>query len=374
MSTSQDLNNISRSLSEAAERLNDTEFTKPLDDLAHAANEFGKAWSGSWLGYHSNVYYIDFSLPPPGARFSQEWGFEECWPIEATVGDWREYRATDVVEAIGQAAGEPDTSSQQTEAKKAAELFDDAKSQVLSLLSTAISGRSDDKFLADLQTQTEKLNIFDAATMVRALSPKGQLMTRDMSALEKGLVTPPHISVIAKVAALRDPFRACRDLSKIALRIAGHLKNQEKREVRDARIGTNVFIGHGRSTAWRDLKDFIQDRLHLPWDEFNRVPIAGVANIARLSQMLDESAVALLVMTAEDEQSDGRLHARMNVIHEAGLFQGRLGFERAIVLLEEGCEVFSNIQGLGQIRFPKGNIRAIFEEVRQVLEREGLLE
>jgi predicted nucleotide-binding protein len=192
-----------------------------------------------------------------------------------------------------------------------------------------------------------------------------------MSALEKGLVTPPHISVMAKAAALRAPFRACRDLSKVASRIAAHLKNQEKREVRDARIGTNVFIGYGRSTAWRDLKDFIQDRLHLPWDEFNRVPIAVVTNIARLSQMLDESAIALLVMTAEDEQSNGRLHARMNVIHEAGLFQGRLGFERAIVLLEEGCEEFSNIQGLGQIRFPRGSIRATFEDVRQVLERKA---
>jgi predicted nucleotide-binding protein len=38
-------------------------------------------------------------------------------------------------------------------------------------------------------------------------------------------------------------------------------------------------------------------------------------------------------MTAEDEQADGNHHARMNVIHEVGLFQGRLGFERAIVLL-----------------------------------------
>jgi predicted nucleotide-binding protein len=44
----------------------------------------------------------------------------------------------------------------------------------------------------------------------------------------------------------------------------------------------------------------------------------------------------------------------MNVVHEAGLFQGRLGFERAIILLEEGCKSFSNIEGLGQIRFPKG--------------------
>ena len=48
----------------------------------------------------------------------------------------------------------------------------------------------------------------------------------------------------------------------------------------------------------------------------------------------------------------------MNVIREAGLFQGRLGFTRAIVMLEEGCEEFSNIEGLGQIRFPNNNIKA----------------
>jgi predicted nucleotide-binding protein len=125
---------------------------------------------------------------------------------------------------------------------------------------------------------------------------------------------------------------------------------------------------------WKDLKDFIQDRLRLPWDEFNRVPIAGTTNIARLSEMLDAAALAFLVMTAEDEQADGKIRARMNVVHEAGLFQGRLGFTKAIILLEEGCEEFSNIQGLGQIRFPKGNIKAAFEEIRQVLEREKILE
>ena len=90
--------------------------------------------------------------------------------------------------------------------------------------------------------------------------------------------------------------------------------------------------------------------------------------------MLDEAAVALLVMTAEDEQRDGSVRARMNVIHEAGLFQGKLGFTKAIIVLEEGCDEFSNIQGLGQIRFPTGNIRAAFEEIRLVLEREGVIE
>lgn len=79
-------------------------------------------------------------------------------------------------------------------------------------------------------------------------------------------------------------------------------------------------------------------------------------------------------MTAEDEQADGKQHARQNVIHEAGLFQERLGFERAIILVEDGCEDFSNIQGLGQIRFPKGNVSAVFEDIRRVLEREGLID
>ena len=137
--------------------------------------------------------------------------------------------------------------------------------------------------------------------------------------------------------------------------------------------GTKIFIGHGRAAAWLELKEFIHERLQLPYEEFNRVTPAGLVTPNRLTEMLDQACMAFLVMTAEDEQTDGTLHARENVIHEAGLFQGRLGFERAIILLEEGCEEFSNIHGLGQIPFSKGKIRATFEEVRRVLEREGII-
>ena len=50
-----------------------------------------------------------------------------------------------------------------------------------------------------------------------------------------------------------------------------------------------------------------------------------------------------------------------------------MGFRRAIVLLEEGCEEFSNIEGVTQIRFQKGQISAKFEDIRKTLERERLL-
>ena len=131
-----------------------------------------------------------------------------------------------------------------------------------------------------------------------------------------------------------------------------------------------IFIGHGRSLVWHQLKDFLKGRLDLDCDEFNAESVAGRATIARLEEMLDDAWFAFIVMTGEDVHGDGAIHARENVIHEAGLFQGRLGFERAIILLEEGCEQFSNIHGLTTIRFPRGNLEPKFEEILRVLERE----
>ena len=138
-------------------------------------------------------------------------------------------------------------------------------------------------------------------------------------------------------------------------------------------IGSRVFIGHGRSPIWRELKDFLSDRLELRWDEFNREAVAGITTFGRISEMLDSASFAFLIMTAEDEHSDATTHARQNVVHEVGLFQGKLGPRKAIILLEEGCNEFSNIVGLSQIRFPSGRISAVFEEIRRVLEREGVM-
>ena len=138
-------------------------------------------------------------------------------------------------------------------------------------------------------------------------------------------------------------------------------------------FGKRIFIGHGRSPLWRELKDFISERLKLPWDEFNREAVAGYTTSERLHTMMNQAGFALLVTTAEEQDAEAQLHARPNVIHEIGLFQGHLGLNRAIVLLEEGCSEFSNIIGLSQIRFPTGDIAARFEDVRRVLEREGIL-
>ena len=56
--------------------------------------------------------------------------------------------------------------------------------------------------------------------------------------------------------------------------------------------GDKVFIGHGRSGQWRELQDFLQNRLNIAWDEFNRESIAGVHTSERLSTMLDDATFA----------------------------------------------------------------------------------
>lgn len=340
-----------------------------LERLMRAAGEMQHAWSGSNLGYHACVYYDDLRRKPPGAAFSSEWGLQDLMVSSSTVGEWGEFDPDDVKDEIYRRAGTAELNDARRDSIALRERVKTAKGEIESELSLA----DDDPFLSSLQKELRKVRLDDERAIARTLLPSGQVMSRDSLAITGGLKVAPHQEVFAQASALLLPAGAATIVASVARKAGSHLERKARHGRKAERIGTNVFIGHGRSPLWRELKDFVVDRLHLPFDEFNHVPVAGMTNVARLSEMLDAAAFALIVMTAEDEQADGLKRARMNVIHEVGLFQGRLGFGRAIVLLEENCEEFSNIQGLGQIRFPTGNIAAAFEDVRAVMEREGLV-
>ena len=345
----------------------------PLDALESAANMIGKAWSGSWLGYHACVYYENLESPPPGAHFSSEWGFNNTPLHRETTGKWREFRREHIEKTIHDIAGNPDLGDARDIALNARSDLKSDKVDLLSILTTSLSERQD-TFIVESKRKVEQIESLTEQQILASWRPSGQVMTRDSLAASQGLRVPPHFLILSKIHFIWEALLTCGRLAQIARKTGSHLSRQQKMSRRSEEVGTNIFIGHGRSSQWREVKDFIEERLHLPWDEFNRTPVAGVTNTARLSEMLDSAVFALLVMTGEDEQSDGTIHARMNVVHEAGLFQGRLGFTRAVILLEEGCEEFSNIEGLGQIRFPQGRIKATFEEIRLVLERENILE
>ncbi len=131
-----------------------------------------------------------------------------------------------------------------------------------------------------------------------------------------------------------------------------------------------VFIGHGSSNQWRDLKDHLADKHGYKIEAYETGARAGHTIRDILDQMAVKSSIAFLVMTGDDVSIDGSVRARQNVVHEIGLFQGRLGFSRAVAFLEDGVEEFSNLHGIQQIRFSKNNIKETFGEVLATLKRE----
>lgn len=140
---------------------------------------------------------------------------------------------------------------------------------------------------------------------------------------------------------------------------------------KSAAIGIKVVFCHGRSEAWRALKDFVADELKLPWAEYNSESTVGMARKERLEALKAQAAVAIVVMTAEDTVGN-EVRARENVVHEIGYFQGAVGWLKTIVVQEERCAVFSNMDGTDVIRFI-AKVDETFEKVRQALKREKLV-
>ena len=134
-----------------------------------------------------------------------------------------------------------------------------------------------------------------------------------------------------------------------------------------------VFIGHGRSKLWAHVKVFLSEDQGLRTIEYESKARAGNSIVPILEEMLEEATFAVLLFTAEDETASDTLRARQNVIHEAGLFQGRLGFSRTVILAQEGIELFSNIAGLQYIPFSGQNIDQTFYMLQKALAREGMV-
>lgn len=361
---------LAQKASGLAERASDLD-TAPLEALETAAELVGRAWSGSSLGYQANVYYAGFQAPPPGAMFSREWGF--LGMAVGTTGDWQIFTAEQVIERVEGAAKHPDLSGPNAQSEAVRSDVERLIQQARSL--AAKIPKPHDDFLKETLESLSHISLptFEMLCRAQMQGVTGQIIVRDMQAAEGGFQAAGHQMELAKVRLIRAPYAVAERLAKVCEGLGYHLEGEGLAGAAVLQLGNTVFLGHGgASSEYLKLGVWLGDN-GLEWEVFDRKPTAGMSTKERLSEMLDNARIAFLLMTPEDEAADGKVKARDNVIHEVGLFQGRLGWKKAIVLLEEGCEEFSNIEGLGQVRYPKGNVSAAFDEIRQVLVREGLL-
>jgi hypothetical protein len=129
----EELFEIAKILETSAEAGAAADVSAPLANLARAADEVKQSSSGSWLGYHSRVYYADLVPAPAGANFSQEWGLKDRRISSlGSRGDWREYQSDKVVAHIHGAAGDPDLAPAKEAAQQATKAFDTAQSTIVS--------------------------------------------------------------------------------------------------------------------------------------------------------------------------------------------------------------------------------------------------
>ena len=63
--------------------------------VSRATQRVAASWSGSWMGYHSELYYRGFAPPPLENSFSPEWG-----GIHGIPAGWQKRSADEVKERI----------------------------------------------------------------------------------------------------------------------------------------------------------------------------------------------------------------------------------------------------------------------------------
>jgi len=191
-----------------------------------------------------------------------------------------------------------------------------------------------------------------------------------------GLYIPPREAedadpTVREINSLVAKLGSLPDSEFLALLSPKDTKEKRFNASQSKTAGPCIFVGHGRSKLWGRVQVFVENELGVPVVTYESEPRTGESIVPVLEKMLDQATFAILVLTAEDMTPEGTKRVRQNVVHEAGLFQGRLGFKRAVMLIQDGIEGFSNVDGLQVIFFSKERVEQTFYELQRVLKREG---
>lgn len=224
MDVSSELAQIATRLEDLARRGHHAAIAEPLDRLQKAAEAAGKSASGSWLGYHAYIYYGRVEVPPPGAHFDRTWGLLEGTVSNRTSGDWVEHKPEDIVEVIRRRAGSPDLALAHTFHEEAREEIAKCKSTLLSIIQVHLT--HNDPYLESIKERINNAPAARQSDVIETLAPSGSFIIRDELAASQGRVTPPHLTVLAEVYAIKINRETVDQLIKVVNDIQVHLSRQ----------------------------------------------------------------------------------------------------------------------------------------------------
>jgi hypothetical protein len=187
--------------------------------LRDATRNVGDSSSGSWIGWHSRMYYGDYEEPSVAESWDPEWG-----GIHGFSERWRERAQAEVQQAIEHRAGTT-LGELAAVADRVREACQPLQQEVLTVLSPVCD-------LAGLAKEGEQLAklediewIVPPAKFVRAIAP-GQMMSRDTVAIGQGLQAPLHLNVEGAIVSNTSTLAKSRDFLTDATRLARQVRTK----------------------------------------------------------------------------------------------------------------------------------------------------
>lgn len=130
-----------------------------------------------------------------------------------------------------------------------------------------------------------------------------------------------------------------------------------------------VLILHDENPQWQDVRRFVEQRCGLETEHLSPVDF-GVGHFeTAVGDQLAACGFAVCILSAKDTVQGLRQPDQV-VVHQVGILQGRYGFGKVAILVEEGCDLFTNLSGLIRLEFPKGRVEVKFLELHRMLLRE----
>lgn len=189
-----------------------SDLQKRSEKLSKAAQELGESWSGSALGYHSELHFGNFEKPPLRARFSPEWGGMNGLP-----DGWRPRTADEVRERIEKLADTPVSNLEEDTAAilaQAKALHSEIVTEVSALHAKA-GLEQEKKLLSEIESFQWGKTIND---YMNANLNTG-FMSRDTTAISQGVRVPAHLYYAAVAFESDSQCAAVREFLVISARL-----------------------------------------------------------------------------------------------------------------------------------------------------------
>jgi len=192
---------------------------KQGDLLRDAARTVGDSSSGSWIGWHSRMYYGNYEEPRVADSWNSEWG-----GLGHVSGSWQERSLVEVQRAIEDRAGVRLADTAHC-ADRVREVCQPLQQELVTVLSPVcdLAGLTKE---AELLAKLEKIEwIVSPDKFVRAIAP-GSVWSRDTGALSQGIQAPPHLEVTAAVVTNTTTLATSQEFLTDAIRLARQVRTK----------------------------------------------------------------------------------------------------------------------------------------------------